>query len=406
MKALIGVELLRKLPAAPAEIRDSKLVGFILRVRPSGRHSYYAVYGRNRWHLLGTSDVLSAPEAREECRKVLADVAKGADPVVAKREAKKDITFEAFVAEHYEPWATAQRKTGAEQTQRLRQAFGPTLNSMKLSEINAFVIERWRSARLKDGTSPSTVNRDLNTLRGAFSRALDWGLLKAHPLAKVKASKTDKRAIVRYLTADEEGRLQKALAARDDRRRAERESANRWRAERGYRLWEPFGVYSDYLTPLVVTALHTGLRRGELFGLCWRDVDLVAARLTVRGEQTKSGQTRHVPLNKSVLEALKQWHKESAPKDADAYVFAGDGDEALTDIKRSWGKLMTAAKITDFRFHDLRHSFASRLVMAGVDLYVVQGLLGHHSPQMTMRYAHLSPSTTAAAVAKLVAAGQ
>src|SRR5688572_16655087 len=121
MKALIGVELLRKLPPAPAEIRDSKMVGFILRVRPSGRHSYYAVYGRNRWHLLGTTDVLSAPEAREECRKVLADVAKGADPVAAKRQAKKDITFEAFIDEHYQPWATAQKKTGAEQTQRLRQ---------------------------------------------------------------------------------------------------------------------------------------------------------------------------------------------------------------------------------------------------------------------------------------------
>jgi integrase len=404
MKAMIGVELLRKLPPAPAEIRDSKMVGFVLRVRPSGRHSYYAVYGRNRWHLLGTSDVLSAPEAREECRKVLADVAKGADPVVAKREAKKDISFEDFVAQHYQPWAEAQRKTGAEQTQRLRQAFGSTLNAVKLSEINAFLVERWRSGRLKDGKAPTTVNRDLNTLRGALSRAVDWGLLKAHPLSRVKASKTDKRGIVRYLSADEEDRLLKALAGRDDRRRAERARANRWRAERGYPLWPAYGTFSDHMTPLVITALHTGLRRGELFGLRWRDIDLVAARLTVRGEEAKSGQTRHVPLNAKALEALKTWHKESATNDADAFAFPGDDGAALVDIKRSWGKVLTAAKITDFRFHDCRHSFASKLVMAGVDLNTVRELLGHADIKMVLRYAHLAPEHTAAAVAKLVTA--
>jgi hypothetical protein len=129
MRALIGVELLRKLPAAPCEIRDTKLPGFALRVRPSGNHSYMVSYKRGSWHVLGSTKVLSAPEAREEARQVLADAAKGADPVAAKREAKKHMTFEAFIADHYEPWATAQLKTGAEQTQRLRQAFGPTLSS-------------------------------------------------------------------------------------------------------------------------------------------------------------------------------------------------------------------------------------------------------------------------------------
>jgi integrase len=403
MRALIGVELLRKLPPAPAEIRDSKLVGFILRVRPSGRHSYYAVYGRNRWHLLGTSDVLSAPEAREECRKVLADVAKGGDPVATKQAKKKDITFEAFIDQHYQSWAEAQRKTGAEQTQRLRQAFGATLNSAKLSEVNAFLVERWRSERLRSKKAASTVNRDLSTLRGALSRAVDWGLLKEHPLRRMKAMKTDTRGIVRYLSADEEARLLKAMAARDDQRRAKRESANRWRAEREYQLWPEYGIYSDHMTPLVITALHTGMRRGELFGLRWRDVNLVAARLTVRGEQAKSGLTRHIPLNATAVEALKIWHA-AVPNDGSAFVFPGDEGEPLVDVKRAWSQLVKAAKVANFRFHDCRHTFASKLVMAGVDLNTVRELLGHADIKMVLRYAHLAPEHTAAAVAKLVTA--
>jgi integrase len=403
MKAFIGTELLRKLPAGPCEIRDTKLPGFVLRVRPSGSHSYLVSYKRGSWHVLGSTKVLSAPEAREQARQVLADVAKGADPVAAKREAKKQTTFEDFVTDSYEPWATAQRKTGAEQTARLRQVFGSVLNALRLSEINPFVVERWRSARLKDGTATTTVNRDLSTLRGALSRAVDWGLLSAHPLAKVKASKTDRRALVHYLSAEEETRLLAALAARDDRRRAERDSANRWREERGYKRWAAFGIYSDHLTPLVILALNTGLRRGELFALCWSDVDLVGARLTVRGEEAKSGQTRHVPLNATALQALKTWRAELERPEARAFVFPGDEGEALVDIKRSWGKVLTAAKVYDFRFHDCRHSFASKLVMAGVDLNTVRELLGHADIKMVLRYAHLAPEHTAAAVAKLVA---
>ena len=402
LKAYIGVELLRKLPAAPCEVRDTKLRGFVLRVRPSGNHSYLVSYKRGSWHVLGSTQVLSAPEAREEARQILADAAKGKDPIAEKRQAKKNISFEKFIDEHYAEWAKAHRKTGAEQTQRLKQAFGPALNTVKLSEINAFLVERWRTARLKAGTSPSTVNRDLSALRGALSRAVDWGLLKEHPLRRVKAAKIDTRGVVRYLDAEEEERLLKALTARDDRRRAERESANRWRAERSYQLWPAFGTFSDHMTPLVRLALHTGLRRGELFGLRWRDVDLVAARLTVRGEEAKSGLTRHVPLNATALDALTTWQKASS-SEPEAFVFPGDEGAALTDVKRAWGQLVKAAKISDFRFHDLRHTFASKLVMAGVDLYVVQGLLGHADPKMTMRYAHLSPQHAAAAVAKLSA---
>ena len=100
MRALIGIELLRKLPAGPCDIRDTKLPGFLLRVRPSGVHTYYANYGRGKWQKLGTTAVLTAPKAREQARKVLGDVMTGADPIAEKRAERSRITFDTFIREH------------------------------------------------------------------------------------------------------------------------------------------------------------------------------------------------------------------------------------------------------------------------------------------------------------------
>lgn len=415
MRTVIGVELLRKLPAGPVDIRDTKLPGFVLRVRPSGTHTYFATYippGVRptkdrprvipRWQPLGTTDVLTAPEARAQARDVLAGVVKGDDPVATRQAARTAMLFKTFVTEHYEPWATAQRKSGVEQTATLRRRFGDVLDDVPLNEIGAFHFERWRSARLKAGIAPATVNRNLNTLRGALSRAVEWGLLSVHPLARVKPSKTDQRANVRYLSADEGARLGAALTARDETRRAERARANVWRRERHYQPWPEYGVFTDHLTPIVRLALHTGLRRGELFQLRWRDVDVTAGRLIVRGDGAKSGQTRHVPLNATALATVRSWAASFEARAPTDVVFAGEDGAPLTDIKKGWAAVTKRAALTDFRFHDCRHDFASKLVMQGVDLNTVRELLGHADIKMVLRYAHLAPEHTAAAVAKLV----
>lgn len=403
MRALIGVELLRKLPAGPCDVRDTKLPGFVLRVRPSGQHSYYAQYARGKWQRLGTTKTMDVVKARAEARQILADVVKGADPVAARQARKASITLDVFITKHYGPWASANRKTGEEQTTRFRSTFKDLLDK-PLTAIAGFDIERWRSARLQAGVQPSTVNRNLNVIRGALSRAVDWNLLTAHPMRKVKASKTDRGGVVRYLSADEDRRLRAALTARDDTRRAERDRANLWRRERGYADWPAYGTYTDHLTPIILMALHTGLRRGELFQLRWRDVDLTRALVTVQGATAKTGQTRHVPLNTDIVTVLQDWRP--AKPAAEAFVFPGRVEgEALDDIKTAWAAIVgpKAANIQAFRFHDCRHTFASRLVMAGVDLNTVRELLGHSDIKMVLRYAHLAPEHTAAAVAKLVA---
>jgi integrase len=226
-------------------------------------------------------------------------------------------------------------------------------------------------------------------------------------LHDVKLIKADKTGRIRYLTSDEETRLRNALKARDDRRRVRRERANAWRHERGYAEWPADNP--DHLTPIVLLALNSGLRKGEIFNLKWPDVDLTGAQLTIRGEGEmridgrKTGQTRYVPLNREALDVLTNWHE--ATTQHTGFVFSGRADSEdgrLDDIKKAWLPVVRAARLQAFRFHDLRHTFASKLVMRGVDLNTVRELLGHSDIKMPLRYAHLAAEHKAAAVAKLV----
>ena len=259
--------------------------------------------------------------------------------------------------------------------------FGTSLGPLNLSELSGWQIEKWRSDRLKKGRTPATVNRDLAALRGLLSRAVDWGHLAAHPLTRVKALAEDKTGRLRFLAREEEGRLLAALEARDATRRVERERSNTWRKERGYPRWTTLCTYTDHMSPIVRLALQTGLRFGELTGVRWQDVDLTRRIVTVATAHEKSGKALHVPLNDEVVRVLKTWRTSDVTPTG--YVFPGAGGERLIDVKTAWKSLLHVAGVTGFRFHDLRHTFASRLVIAGVDLNTVRELLGHADLKMT-----------------------
>jgi integrase len=399
MKRHIGVDLVRKLPTRNVDIRDTKLPGFLIRCRTSGVHSYLCLLGRGRVMTLGKVSVLTPHEARAVARLALADVAHGIDPTAGRRRGPP--AWGSYVTDTYQPWAVANRKTGAMTVARLTAVFSD-FDSMPLISITAFAVERWRTARHRAGITPATTNRDLAALRGALSKAVEWKLLTAHPLAAVKDAHVDAVGRIRFLDADEDARLHAALTARDDRLRGARAASNRWRAAQGFPLLPPIGRFAGALTPLVLTALHTGCRRGELFSLHWRDIDLPAARLTVRGVTAKSGSTRVIPLNTTIVDVLTLWRPERC--DLEGFVFPNRHGGRLKEIKDPWAALLKAASITNFTFHGCRHTFASRLVQAGVDLNRVRQLLGHSDLKQTLRYSHLRAGDLADAVATLTTA--
>ena len=281
MRTAITQVVVQKLkPGSDQWIYDTKLPGLVLRVRPSGVNSYLALLGRGKWYTIGRADVLKPEKARELAQGVLGNVAHGKDPIAEKRK-KRGATLDDFLRDQYEPWATTNRKTGQATLDRLRQCFKAPFGATKLGDITPFRVEHWRSARLKAGRTAATVTRDLVALKSALQKAVDWRLLDRHPLSGLRLARVDTVEKVRYLSAAEEQQLRTALLVRDGRRRGGRERGNDWRKKRGYRQRPRYGSYSDNLTPLVLLALNTGMRFGELTALTWTDVDLTGEMLTV-----------------------------------------------------------------------------------------------------------------------------
>ena len=405
-----SVDDLKPREKGPYDVPDSEIRGFLVRVQPSGIKTYYLSYrlaGKRNRYKLGTHGNLSADGARELAKIEAGKVAAGIDPQArrkaerAQAERERHSTLRAFLDGRYEPWAQTHLKSSTFQLARLRSDFAEHLDQ-PLHEFHHLTIEKLRQRWKKAGVKPRSINRDIQRLQSVLSRAVEWGVLDRHPLAGLKPLKADKTGRVRFLTADEEKALRKALADREHGLREARIRFNTWRVARGRQpLPEREGEYLDHLRPLVLLALNTGLRRGELLGLRWGAVDLEAKMLTVVAETAKSGHTRRVPLNAEAFEVLSTWQKRQGKPGSDALVFPGPSGERMTRIDTAWGSLMKAAGLKNFRLHDCRHHFASKLVQAGVDLYTVKDLLGHSEIAMTERYSHLAPDNLRAAVEKV-----
>jgi len=220
-----------------------------------------------------------------------------------------------------------------------------------LYEITSLDVERFKSQRAKE-VSPATVNRALAVLKSMYNKAILWDRVVKNPCKGVKLFKENNQRL-RFLEREE---IEKLLFS-----------------------------CCEHLKPIVIVALNTGMRKSEILGLKWHDIDI--KRNIIHLYDTKNGEKREVPMNDIVVKALV-----AVPKHRDsAYIFCNKDGESYGDIKKSWLTAVKKACIIDFHFHDLRHTFASQLVMAGVDLNTVRDLLGHKSMEMTLRYSHLSP---------------
>ena len=397
--------------ADPYRLWDTVVPQLHLRVQPSGLKSWNVQWSRTSSRSLGKWPGVTVDAARTRAKSVLVETDTHGAPVAvieaSKPASEKPISLGDFIRTHYTPWALANQKAGEATLAALEAVFGE-LYKRELRSVVALDLERIKAKRLRAKRKPATVNRDLDRIRGVYSRAVEWGFLEVHPFKAVRRAKGEDNSRVRYLTDDEERALRDALEAREQTRREARDSGNAWNEQRGLepRPEWPVDGYTDHLMPMVLLALNTGLRRGELFGLSWSDINLRERLLTVQAGNAKSRKARHVPLNDEAHDVLTRWKKQGSGK---GLVFPSAEGGRLGNINKSWkGVAMAAGLVVDddddadnFRFHDLRHSFASRLVMAGVDLNTVRELLGHSDIAMTLRYAHLAPAKLAAAVAVL-----
>jgi integrase len=268
---------------------------------------------------------------------------------------KKTVLFSVLMKD-YLLWAAHQR---AYESKRIRvdlilKEFG----DIPLSGFSTKVVEQYQTKRLKEGRKPATVNKELATLKHMLRKAAEWGMVSEEAIkgaSKIRLLAENNRRL-RYLSKDECRTL--------------------------------INKSAPHLKPMVVTALNAGMRRGEIFGLTWDRVDREHGFILL--DTSKNGEGREIPINATLRAQLEELALNNV--DGHRFVFHEKDGKPYDSVKRSFKTACDGAKIKDFHFHDLRHTFASQLVMAGVDITTVKELLGNKDIKMTLRYAHLAPS--------------
>lgn len=221
--------------------------------------------------------------------------------------------------------------------------------------------------------SPARVNRYLSALSPVLTACVkEWGWLEFNPMEKVRKKK-EPPGVVRFLSKEERNSLLAILR-------------------------EP--QTPAYLLPIVLIGMFTGARRENILSLTWQQVDF--ARRVIQLPETKNGERQALPLVEPAYSELLAW-RDKARKDS-SLVFAGKlNPNAHVSINHTWQTALKRAGITNFRFHDLRHSFASELAMSGASLAEIAAGTGHKSLSMVKRYAHLSHDHTASVVERMAA---
>ena len=296
-------------------------------------------------------------EAEYLYAQILLELKKNPQRSPLEEKPKTELTFETFYKEHYLEWCKNRQAYYYSLKKYLLNRIPDWFRKLKLSEIGVRELELLQTQLLNEGKSIATCNRYLSVIKASFTKAYEWDFIPEERLKTIRKVKNLKGEVkrLRYLTEEEI----KALLAN----------------------CEP------HLYPIVFTALNTGMRKSEILGLKWSNVDLKNDLILL--EKTKNGERREIPINKALKKVLLGLFVDRR-LDTD-YVFVNPATrKRYNDIKRSFNTACKKAGIKDFRFHDLRHTFASHLVMNGVDLKTVQELLGHKKLSMTLRYAHLS----------------
>ena len=275
----------------------------------------------------------------------------------------EDPLFKDFAKEYLELYAKPHKRSWERDERSIKHLNG-TFGGRRLSQISLLGVEKYRVERLAR-VALATVHRELACLKGILSKAVDWEKLASFPLRKIKIDLHLEQRRERVLSADEERRLLEAAA--------------------------------PHLRPMIVLALHTGMRRGEVLKLRAEHVDLEARFITVPKENSKSKRQRRIPMDSVVVELLGR----AVSKSADC-VFRKASGEPYKDITAAFRSACARAKISDLRFHDLRHTFETRGVERGMNLANMRDIMGHSSIDFSLsHYYHADASRLLDDVEKL-----
>lgn len=260
-------------------------------------------------------------------------------------------------------------KKDAGQQQRQLLWWRKQLGHARLSDVSPAALSACRDALKATGKAPATVNRYLAVLSHVFTVAVrEYQWMTDHPLRMFKREK-EPRGRVRYLSDDERGRLLAACRA----------SSN------------------PDLYPAVVLSLATGARKMEIIGLHWTEIDLARGVITLL--ETKNGERRALPMGSHVRKVIEERFQHRRVDST--LLFPGETPTRPALLRHAWQSALKAAGITDFHWHDLRHSAASYLAMNNATLQEIAAILGHKTLAMVKRYAHLPEQHTAGVVNRM-----
>jgi integrase len=315
-------------------------------------------------------------------------------------------------------------KTGMTKLKIIESNFGYLLDK-PISDINAVTIREWMRTKervltkrqLAAGDSlwnikPSTMKGIICTIRACVQLAKEKGVIQDHDLYSLPRIRVDNQ-VIRYLSEQEELRLFDVINRRNKKKHNQRVSTINHRLQRA--LKPPVSLadcyFVDHVSPFIILFKETGIRPGTLFNSKWSDVDLESKFFHIRKSLDKRGLSNFIPLNDLALKTLEEWrkhciHKESSKffkSKSDSWLFPSpeNPENQITTIKKSWQKILSEAQIDNFRLYDLRHDFASKVMMKTGNIYMVSQLLNHKQIETTKRYAHLMDQSRFDAVRQL-----
>lgn len=240
----------------------------------------------------------------------------------------------------------------------------PHFGDRTLAEMTPKLISSYKVKRHEQRAAPATLNKELGLMKAAFNVAIrEWEWCRDNPIRRVAMERVN-NARVRYVTDEEFERV--------------------------------LGECPDWLKPIVLTARYTGMRRENIVSLRWDQVGL--SRKLIILDRTKNGDRLGMPLCETLVDLFRSLGKVRHLRSPNVFTQPDGSPYKGAWVGVAFARVCKRAGILDFRFHDLRHTFASSLVQRGVDLYRVQRLLGHRDGRMTQRYAHLSPDNLRQAV--------